>query len=454
MNSQSNFSIGIDFGTSNTSAAIFDGQNVRVLPIDPFANNQEVARTILYITKDQTPYIGGEAVKMYYKQNIGRTRRFVKVWVGEIEYRGADMFYVRDVYAYVDELLPGRLLQYLKTGLRNVNYSGTSIFEKKYSIENLVSIYLETIKRRTESLLNQKVENVVLGRPVHLANNLDDDEKAKERLINAAKEAGFKNITLELEPIAAALEYEYTLSKPENIVVFDFGGGTLDITVARVGKKSEHRIFATGGVDIAGTLFDTAIIRSKMLGHFGEGVVYGEHNIPFPRDLIEGVCDWLSLPSLATSETKLMLANGMRKSNHPCRIANLNSLIFNEYGFDFYNSVEGAKIQLSDEYTSIVELEGEEISIWQMITRSQFELIISSYVNSVKACVFQTLKESGLQVEKIDYVVTTGGSSKIPVFIKLLSDIFGSEKIRSSSIFTSVTSGLAIRAHDIYSAGR
>ena len=110
--------VGIDFGTSNSGVAVYDGQQVRLLPVDPKNVLPEVIKTVLYITRDYRTYLGQQAVETYYRDNVNRQRRFVKQWAGEIDVYGADMHYVRDIYVYVDEMKPGRLLQYLKTALR------------------------------------------------------------------------------------------------------------------------------------------------------------------------------------------------------------------------------------------------------------------------------------------------------------------------------------------------
>ena len=123
----------------------------------------EVVKTILYITRDYKHFIGQEAVELYYKQNINRQRRFVKKWSGEIDYRGADMHYVRDIYVYVDELQPGRLLQFIKTALRSEKYQGTQVFERYYSLTDIISAYLQALKQRAESLLQEEISGVDPG---------------------------------------------------------------------------------------------------------------------------------------------------------------------------------------------------------------------------------------------------------------------------------------------------
>jgi hypothetical protein len=110
-----------------------------------------VVKTILYITRDYKYSIGQEAVETYYQHNINRLRRIVKKRVGEIEYHGSDgMFYVTDVYAYVDDLQPGRLLQFIKTALRTEGFHGTQIFERYYSVAEIVTLYLRALRQRVE----------------------------------------------------------------------------------------------------------------------------------------------------------------------------------------------------------------------------------------------------------------------------------------------------------------
>ena len=263
--------VGIDFGTSNSGVAIYQGDQVHVLPIDSNNIVPEVVKTILYITQDYRHFIGQEAVELYYKQNINRQRRFVKKWTGEIDYRGSDMHYVRDIYVYEDELQPGRLLQFIKTALRSEKYQGTQVFERYYSLSDIISAYLLALKLRAEDLLGEDIHGVTLGRPVRFSQDGEQDRKAQSTLHQAAMEAGFKQVDFELEPVAAALYYELSLSKPQNVLIFDFGGGTLDLTIMRLGDPHHRNVYASGGISIAGSDFDRAIIQKRMLPHFGKG---------------------------------------------------------------------------------------------------------------------------------------------------------------------------------------
>jgi len=436
--------VGIDFGTSNSGVAVFDGQRVKLLPVDPKNVLPEVIKTVLYITKDYRTYLGQEAVENYYRDNVNRRRRFVKQWAGEIEYRGADMFYMRDIFVYVDELKPGRLLQYLKTALRKDNYNGTQIFERFYSVGDLAKTYLSLLKVRAEDMLGETIDAVTLGRPVKFSEHSEQDHKAQETLRQAAHEAGFKEVDFELEPIAAALFYEQSITKPQNVVIFDFGGGTLDIAIMRLGDEKNRKVYASDGVDIAGSDFDRTIIEKRMLPHFGYGQVKRHPEI---MQMIEAVPDWMALPELGTPINKNIIEKAIQAKVAPVRLKALEGLIYSDLAFTFYNRVEAGKIALSSEGATIISLEDKNIALWELYTRHQFESDIYHYLVDVEKVLLDTIAKSGLDIEEIDAVVKTGGSSNIPLFTGMLAKIFGAEKVKESSSFSSVVAGLAIKAH-------
>jgi hypothetical chaperone protein len=435
--------VGIDFGTSNSGVAIYRDGEVHILPVDDKNIVPEVVKSILYITQDFRHFIGQEAVELYYKQNINRQRRFVKKWAGEIDYRGSDMHYVRDIYVYVDELQPGRLLQFIKTALRSDKYKGTQVFDRYYNVSDIISAYLLELKRRAEALLGDEIEGVTLGRPVRFSKDDELDHKAEYTLLQAALEAGFKQVELELEPVAAALYYELTLRKPENVLIFDFGGGTLDLTMMHLGDPKHRLVFASGGIGIAGSDFDRAIIEKRMLYHFGSGHVQHDPEI---LKLIQAIPDWSGLPELSTPLAKAELERAIHAGKAPVRLKALEALIFNDLAFSFYNMVEATKITLSDQGAAVASLKEKYLDIWELYTRSQFEKDIHQYGEQIEQVLMETLTTSGLRIGQIDAVVKTGGSSSIPMFSEMLSRIFGREKVKASDAFNSVTAGLAIKA--------
>jgi hypothetical chaperone protein len=436
--------VGIDFGTSNSGVGIYDGAQVHLLPVDRGNVVPEVIKSILYITRDFKTTIGQEAVELYYKHNVNRLRRFVKKWVGEIDYYGGDMHYMRDVYVYVDELKPGRLLQFIKTALRSPGYQGTQIFERYYSLGDIIAAYLQTLKERAEALLGEGIDQVTLGRPVKFSQDPFQDRKAEDTLREAAFLAGFQQVDFELEPVAAALYYEKTLDRPQIALIFDFGGGTLDITIMRLGDASAHQVFGSGSIGVAGSDFDRAIIEKRLLPHFGLGLIDQNPDI---LELVNTVADWIALPELSTPQARLRLESAVLQGKAPVRLKRLESLIFNDLAFSFYDRVETAKINLSSQGATVIKLQDRDMDIWELVTRYQFERDIYDNYQRIEGMLMDTLDASGLEPGQIDAVVKTGGSSGIPAFSRMLAGIFGPEKVKATNTFSSVTAGLAIKAY-------
>jgi hypothetical chaperone protein len=435
--------VGIDFGTSNSGVAVSDGHQVRLLPLDSRSATPEVIKTIIYITRDQRAYFGQEAVDLYYKHNINRPRRFVKKWVGELDVRGADMFYVTDVYTYVDELQPGRLLQFIKTALRSEGYQGTRVFDRYYPVVDIVSLYLRGLREKAEAILGQPVKATTIGRPVKLSTDPQRDRQVEGMLLQAAKDAGFDRVQLELEPVAAAAYYELSLAQPQSALVFDFGGGTLDLTLIRLGDPHSRKIYASGGIDIAGSDFDRAIIQKRMLPHFGQSQV---ESYPEIRELVAAIADWMVLPDLSVPSVRVNIERAILAGVAPARLKALEALIFNDMAFSFYNAVESGKISLSSQGAALISLQAKDIDLWELYTRTQFEHDIREYARRIEQVVMDTLSLAGFTPDQVDVVVKTGGSSNIPLFNNMLARIFGQAHLKSSDTFSSVTSGLALLA--------
>jgi hypothetical chaperone protein len=449
--------IGLDFGTTNSGAATFDGQRVRVFPLDPDSHDPTVIRSTLYVTRDHQISIGQEAINDYYRQNVGRPSRMVRQYIGEIEMTFAEIgTFIKDVYVMVDELTPGRLLRSLKSELSG-SYEGTTIFDRYYALEELIAIYLREVRERVEAEAGEAVDGLVLGRPVNFVGGADaDSQRAEDRLRRAAEMAGFRDVTFELEPVAAALHYELMAGEPQNVVVFDFGGGTLDITVMRIGEpgpglsgvEGRRQVFATGGVGIAGDVFDRRIIEGVLLDHFGRGSTWGEDDDPFPRQYTDALVNWQTIPELNRPETLQFLQWAQITGSHPSRVRALESLLVNNHAIRMIDEVERAKIALSTVHFTAIRLGGEDIGVWQPLTRSQFEALIADAARRIETCLLDTLARSGLAADEIDAVVRTGGSAQIPCFIEMMERIFGPDKVVLSDVFSGVTSGLAIRAYD------
>jgi hypothetical chaperone protein len=439
--------IGMDFGTTNSGVAVYDGRTVQVMKLDP-ASAGNVMRSVLYLTREGAVHAGEEAIRLYNAQNINRERRLVQERVGRIEMLFAEIGAVAtDVHITTDALEPGRLLRSLKSALAT-SYQGTTIFNKPYTLEELIALYLELVRQRAEQWLDSPVRAVVLGRPVHFvgAESAADDARAEARLAAAAKLAGFDSVQFELEPIAAAKHYALRLTKPQTVLIYDFGGGTLDLTVMRLAPNRQPEVLAIGGVGIAGDKFDQRIVEQALLPHFGSEVTWGQKRLPMPRHLVEQVIHWEGLPALATLQNRQTLHQMQVNCSAPARIYALESLIFNFYGFALFETVEACKRQLSDAQVDVLRFEGRDIDIWQPITRGQFEHYARTEWRRISTAITETVAASGLRPQQIDAVVRTGGSSRIPASVAMLTALFGSEKLVEEDLFTGVTAGLGISA--------
>jgi hypothetical chaperone protein len=442
--------IGMDFGTTNSGMAVYDGRDVSVLPLDPAGPNPRVCRTALYITNEQAVIIGREALDRYLEHNLGRPVKLQKVWVGELEVIADRVYYITDVFVFTDVLSPGRLFLSIKTGLRDENYPGTVIGQFYYSLESLIALFLSVTRARAERLLGRELRQVVLGRPVHFATDAQHDRIAEARLLQAAFRAGYETVYLQPEPIAAALSYELTLDRPQNVLVFDFGGGTLDITVMRLGEHP-RRILATGGVPIAGDVFDAKLSRAKLPRHFGEGSYYGPRHkaLTVPSWIYDTFGDWQSLLELQTSENRQLLREIAQTAQRKHQIEALIALAQSNYGLKLFDTVETAKRTLSDKRGTELYLDGPGFSVREFVTRGEFEGIIAAEIKTIERAVEETLASSGLRPEQIDSVIRTGGSALIPAFHEMLVRRFGPEKVHSIDAFSSVTAGLGVTAHHV-----
>jgi hypothetical chaperone protein len=273
-----------------------------------------------------------------------------------------------------------------------------------------------------------------------------DDDRAQDRLRQAAHLAGFREVFFELEPVAAATHYQRISGGSQTILVFDFGGGTLDITVMHLDKEGRQQVFATGGVDIAGDAFDRRIIQGTLLEHFGRGSTLGPDRERFPDAYTDALTNWQTVLELNRPDTLRFLRWAQTTSSHPTRVRALESLLVNNYIALVFDETERCKIALSERPFSPIRLVGEGIRIWQPLSRTQFELLIAESAAQIRACLLDTLSRSGLAVSDIDAIVRTGGSAQIPLFVRMLGDLFGPDKVILADVFGSVTAGLAIRA--------
>lgn len=473
---------GLDFGTTNTSlSTLIDGEPT-LIPVDLVAKDKGVARSALYfyprklivsnkVNKEQLTTntfmesqiwyegekkvcIGSLAVSTYLDDNRARhegTKR--KIYTGK--YHNVILYttpsgkvVTGDIPDYYEEIDTGtgRLFHALKTALKSTYYKGARIFGREYTLEQMIGVFISELKIIADNLSGEEKKSVVCGRPVMFSPVKEADLAAQNRLEKAIREAGFEEVKFQYEPVAAA---KYFLSKNPNsgkrILVFDFGGGTFDTTVVEKEVNGELKVLATDGVYVGGDLLNSDIFYHKLGKYFGTEITFGEKQLKMPGHIIVGLRSWFGIPNLNNPDDIAFLTGDVRYKNTDIKsIERLLYLIQNNLGFEMYEAIEIAKKQLTtDNKTKIIFKDGL-IDIEEEITRDEFEKMIEPRIIAVKDTVLRTIRNAGLSGKDVDVVVRTGGSSLIPVFVKMLEEIFGKEKITEFDPFTSVAAGLAL----------
>ena len=339
------------------------------------------------------------------------------------------------------------------------------MFSQHYSLEAMVALILRHLLIEAKGLTPELSpgsapaipSRVVVGRPVHFSNadNHEDDEFAIGRLHDAVSECGFAEIVFEYEPVAAAYSYEQTLDRDELILIGDFGGGTSDFSVLRVGPTQRRRgrtpddIIGTDGVAVAGDAFDRQIIRKLVAPRLGLGSEYfsppGKF-LPIPSWPYERLERWHHLSFLNTAKNLDMLEQLQRSALIPERLEAFLHLIKSEMGYRLHESVRRTKFELSTETEAVFEFRCEPVSISRKVTRRDFEKWIEHEVQLMAGCVDGLLNATGVSTNDIDHVFLTGGSSFVPAVRNIFVERFGWEKITGGEELTSVATGLSLCA--------
>lgn len=453
--------IGIDFGTTHTSAALYREGALHFIPLDPYNDDPALLRSLIYITREHAIYFGMKAAQNFLEHDTGRPSIFEEKVVGTIENTVArigrgplepdgPITIIYDVVIDEDVGMRGRLLQSIKTGLRSASYTGTQVFDRYYAVEQLVGLILQYVRKKAEEALQTEVREAVLGRPVHFSDDPDEDRLAEARLRNAAEMAGFHHISFVPEPVAAANFYLRNVTEPENVFIFDFGGGTLDFTVLRAEAADQYQILATHGVSVGGDDLDSAIMRNKVARAFGAAshidTNYDGRSIPFPSDLANLLDQWQTIPMLSRPQHVALVERAIQYGDDPQGFRALRALATQNYGFALFERIERAKRVLSAETEVTVTLHEPDIHLDVLLTRREFNMLMQDEYAEVRSGVRAALARANLVATAVDTVVTTGGSSMIPAFQTLLAREFPAARRVQSDTFGSVTGGLALQS--------
>jgi hypothetical chaperone protein len=439
-----NISLGIDFGTTNSSIALAGADGAVELVSFPTATGTtESFRSVLYLEQ---------------RKHAGRAQ--IKGFTGPAA-----------IEQYLDAEHKGRLIQSLKSYLTSRTLTGTEVFGRRYTIEDLISRILTDLRLNAERQFGQPIRQATVGRPVRFvgAESAEDDEFAVERLRQAFVRAGFESITFEMEPIAAAYAYESTLDHDELILIGDFGGGTSDFSLLHVGPGVRGRgrtakdLLGNSGLGLAGDSFDARIVRklvSPALGSDSFERSYAQA-ADRPASIIPAVPAWIYanlerwhyLSFLKTRNVAEILKSARARAQEPEKIAALINLVEEDLGYQLHQAVQRLKVDLSHQESAEFRFRDGSMDIVAAVSRSNFEGWIADELQAIERCVDGLLVASKVDAREVDRVFLTGGTSFVPAVRRIFETRFTASRVRTGNEFTSVARGLALRAQEV-EAGR
>jgi len=421
--------VGIDFGTTNSAVAVAAADGVaRLATFNDGAQRTSTFRSLLYY--------GGERADASGPRGIA----------------GPDA-----VRCYLEAGGHGRLIQSMKSHLASRLFTETNLFGVFYTLEDLIAVLVRGLKNAAQADLGDLGARVVVGRPAHFSGALtpEDDAFALGRLRAAFAQAGFEDVAFEYEPVAAAYQYEQQLDHDELVLIGDFGGGTSDFSLIRLGPTAQRNtqrgndILGVDGVGIAGDAFDSTIVRHAVAPHLGLGTTYRsafDQELPVPPWIYEKLERWEHLSFLKTKQTMEMLQRIRFTAHAPKKIDALMHIVNDDLGYQLYRAVEHTKFELSARDATSFAFTDRPVSIRESVARPQFESWIQPKIERLDACVERLLTQCNVAPKDVGSVFLTGGSAFVPAVRRLFAAKFSADRLRGGEELTTVARGLALRA--------
>ena len=405
--------LGIDFGTSNSAAAVIDGSGIlRVIPLS--AARSEMPTAVFFDAENHHVLYGEDAMQAYLSGHEGRLLRSLKSLLGSA---------LMDEYTQVD----GRALRFF----------------------DIVVLFFKELKRRCEAHVGESLTHVVIGRPVHFVD--DDPERdalAQTTLNRAALEAGFSDVRFQLEPIAAALDYEQQLEKETTALVVDIGGGTSDFTTIRLNQKRSALsdrsadVLASTGVHIGGTDFDRLLDLATVMPLLGYKHI-GTGDRPVPNSVFFDLSTWHFIHRAYTRKALHFASELWTDFSDQTLHKRLMQALEEQHGHRMLASVEAAKIACSvSGNASTVDLNFLEPRLAPTLDTFVMQEALQQAIAQVVECALACVKASGL--DRVDLVYLTGGSSALRPLVQALQTAMPQAHLVKGNPFGGVAAGLAV----------
>ena len=409
--------LGIDFGTSNSAAALIDAKGtLQVIPLD--GERAEMPTALFFASETHTVLYGSAAMQAYLNGTEGRLLRSLK------------------------SLLGSRLMD-----------EYTAVGDKSIRFFDIVVLFFKELRRRCEAHVGQPLTHAMLGRPVHFVDdNLERDALAQETLGHAAREAGFTHIAYQLEPIAAALDYEQRVEREITALVVDIGGGTSDFTAIRLNPARSSvsdrntDILATTGVHVGGTDFDRLLDLAAVMPLLGYKHI-GAGGKPVPNSVFFDLSTW-HLIHQAYTRKSLHFAKELWTSYTDQSLHHrLMDALQEQHGHRMLSRVEAAKIACSiTGEDALVDLDfldhGPSEHLGAAVTAPVMADALDQSLSQVVQCAQDCVLRSRLGA--VDAVYLTGGSSALRPLIEALRSAMPQALLVEGNRFGGVAAGLAV----------
>jgi len=451
--------IGLDFGTSNSAAAWFDGEQLHRVRLE---GGNPIMPTAIHLDRNFAALTGSPAIDRYVEENRGRRVELVAEVIGESassvtgNNTGDDISRLETqrhtLYGPLyDRTLPGRLFLGLKRLLGDPDIERLSVFERHYRIVALLTPILTHIREALEQERSPPLPALHAGRPVTFEGRADArNGVAVARLTEAYEHAGFSIAEFYPEPVAATLSWLHGARHREEGIALtvDFGGGTLDLAVVRF-DGTRFEVLATHGMALGGDRIDQLIFEHMLFPELGKGErwvrdVDGRRvDTLFPfHEFESGLLNWPTTFLLNQNYTRAMVVDRIARGGPGAeKFQRLLDLISFNYSHNCFQAIRRAKVQLSSDLQTSIDI--PELNLNVPFSRAQLDAILAPVLARTRECVDTVLARACIAQGEINVVIRTGGTSEIVAVRKLLEDQFP-QRVEGHDPFTSVACGLAI----------
>ena len=404
--------LAIDFGTSNSAAAILQGTAPKRLAIE---HGGETLPTAVFFPMDEGEMgIGSAAAQALIAGEDGRYMRALKSVLGTTLF-----------------------------------HESRAIGGKRRTLAEIVTAFLATMKQRAEAQTGQQFTQVLSGRPVHFHTaDPERDARAESDLRACYLAAGFEKVQFMFEPEAAALA-SYRLGRPDDTgLIVDIGGGTSDFSVFKtVGNRI--RILASHGIRLGGTDFDHAVSMAHVMPHLGHGGqlrrTFGDGLLPIPNAIYRDLSTWAKIPFLYTRDTQRAVEDMAKYAVNPKEIGRLATVIEDHLGHELAFAVEKGKIAANaGERAVSIDMGYIEPGLAAPINAASLNAALANFRDRLRETIYATLSLAGTRPDQIGSVILVGGSSLMNMVAAEAQATCPMARQHRSEAFTAVVDGLAL----------